>query len=185
MAASAKKSRSKPALVLDQAELEAKALAYLDRFDASAAQLGRVLSAFVRRRCPDPARWQAPIDALVARYQASGLVDDRRYAETLAQSARARGASRRAILARLGSRGISQELGREVLDRLEQEGSGNAELVAARALVRRRRLGPYRRSGEPRTNFRRDLGVLARAGFDLDTARAALQLPDDPDAEEF
>jgi hypothetical protein len=44
-------------------------------------------------------------------------------------------------------------------------------------------LGHYRAAAEQRDNYRRDLGILARAGFDFDTARRALS-SEGTDAEE-
>ena len=40
--------------------------------------------------------------------------------------------------------------------------------------MRKRKLGHFRPAEERRESFRRDLGVLARAGFAFDTAKAAL-----------
>ena len=49
-----------------------------------------------------------------------------------------------------------------------------AELEAARAYVRIRRLGPYR-SADARDEYRqKDLAALARQGFSFDTAKQAL-----------
>jgi len=171
--------------VLDQQTIEAKALAYLDKFDASTAHLRRILTDFVSKRSRelgvDATPHLATVEATLRRYQQTGLVDDRRYSLTMAQSLIARGASRQAIRAKLYARGIDNEVIDKVLQNLEtQQGS---ELDAARALVRKRRLGHYRAAAEQRDNYRRDLGILARAGFDFDTARRALS-SEGTDAEE-
>ena len=42
------------------------------------------------------------------------------------------------------------------------------------ALARRRRLGPWRSGPERAARRDRDLAALARAGFDLQTARAVI-----------
>ena len=171
--------------VLDQQTIEAKALAYLDKFDASTARLRRILTDFVSKRSREFGVDATPhletVEATLKRYQQTGLVDDRRYSLTMAQSLIARGASRQAIRAKLYARGIAKEVIDEVLQNLgAQQGS---ELDAARALVRKRRLGHYRAAAEQRDNYRRDLGILARAGFDFDTARRALS-SEGTDAEE-
>jgi regulatory protein len=49
-----------------------------------------------------------------------------------------------------------------------------SELEAARAYVRRRRLGPFRPEAERQPNRQRDLAALARTGFDHETAIRAL-----------
>lgn len=160
------------------AELERAALSYLNRFDSSAKNLRRVLFGVVRRaeKLGPVDRDQAArlIDQLIERYQASGLIDDRRYAETMARSLRTRGTSARAIRFKLSGRGIDANDGAEALASIDGD-APDAELEAARALVRRRRLGPYRPADERSARRQRDLGALARAGFSLDVARRALE----------
>jgi len=178
-------SRNRAAVVLDRQTVEAKALAYLDKFDASTARLRRILTDFVTKRSRELGVDATPhletVEATLQRYQQTGLVDDRRYSLTMAQSLIARGASRRAIRAKLYARGIANQVIDEVLQNLgTQQGS---ELDAARALVRKRRLGHYRSAAEQRDYYRRDLSILARAGFDFDTARRALSF-EGTDAEE-
>ncbi len=172
---------------LDRESIEAKALAYLDKFDASTARLRRILSDFVRKRARelevDPAAYLRMVEDTLTRYQQTGLVDDRRYSMSLARNLLARGSSRQAIRSKLHARGVQKQTIELVLQELtEQEGS---ELTAARALVRKRRLGHYRPATERRDHFRRDLGVLARAGFDFETARAALSLEGIDEADPF
>jgi regulatory protein len=163
---------------LDRRVIENKALSYLDRFDASASRLRRVLEQFVRRRAKelgaDASSFTSLIDEILNRYQASGVVDDRRYAASMARTLAERGASRQAILTKLLGRGVRAEVAQAVVVELGQE--VGTELDAARTLVRKRRLGHCRPEAERRANFRRDLGVLARAGFPFDVAKAALNL---------
>ena len=116
------------------------------------------------------------VDELIARYLESGLLNDRAYAEQRAASLQRRGTSRFSIAGKLAQKGVAAELVSGAIDSLEE--SGASELAAACALVRRRRLGPYR-APEKRADFRqKDLASLARAGFRLDLARRVLKAPD-------
>lgn len=168
-----KDSTPKP---LDRQAIEGKALSYLDRFDASASRLRRVLEQFVRQRAKELGVEAGPhltiVGETLERYQRSGLVDDRRFAATMARNLAQRGASRQSIKAKLYERGVEADVIDEVVQGLNQD--GGSELDAARSLVRKRKLGAYRPASERRKNLRRDLGVLARAGFAFDTAKAAL-----------
>src|SRR3954453_1635711 len=91
------------------AYLDRAALAYLERFASSAENLRRVLRRKVERRCrargENAAPFLALIDDVVARALRGGLVDDRRYAEARTATLRRRGASARAIGAKLASKG--------------------------------------------------------------------------------
>jgi len=171
---------------VDEAFLEATALAYLDRFDTTASHLKRVLRERVHRTmtrarrdegqpgadAADVERW---IAELLERFQASHLVDDRRFASTFVSSQRSRGASRTMIFEKLRAKGVPAELATEVLDGSEGEaGGGQRELEAARAYVRKRRMGPYRSPEEARARRQKDLAALARRGFSWDVATQAL-----------
>ncbi|MBI3204774.1 MAG: regulatory protein RecX [Myxococcales bacterium] len=160
-------------------ELDAAALRYLDRFDTSAKNLRRVLATYVKHaaaeRGADAAR-DAPalIDALLARYQSSGVLDDSRFAGAMASGLRRRGASARAIEQKLRLRGVDGEVAARALEGVDADAGADAELEAARAFVRKRRLGPFRAEAERAARRQRDLGALARAGFSMDVARRAL-----------
>lgn len=158
-------------------ELERAALEYLNRFDATAAKLRAVLLRRVRRSAEahgtDPEQGRRTIDALIDRYQQSGLVSDVRYAATMAHSLRARGASLRAIRYKLSARGVSDE---DVAAALRSEGiEEDGELDAARELARRRRLGPFRDSADRERHAHRDYAALARAGFPREVVERVLE----------
>jgi regulatory protein len=151
------------------------AISYLNRHTATREQLSRRLETWVLRRGepPDLGAARPLMAALLARYESSGLVDDKRLAEHAAERFRARGGSSRKIAARLHSRGISSSVIDDVLA-AERRENPEPDLAAARALVAKRRLGSLRPPAERAPNRRRDLAVLARAGFDFDTAIRAL-----------
>jgi len=161
--------------------LEKAALEYLGRYASSSAQLRQVLMRRVRRAqmlgAGDTATAVTAIDALVQRYIAAGLLDDRRFAEAQAASLQRRGTSQHFIRRRLAAKGIAREFVEEaVADLAENQGAG--DLAAACALARRRRLGPYRAPGTRGANRKRDLAALARAGFSLEIARRVLAAKD-------
>ena len=166
--------------------LENAALHYLERFASSSANLKRVLMRKVARsqrfHGSDAAEGERLVDAIIARYLEAGLLDDAGYAAQKAASLRRRGSSRFGIRGKLAAKGVDSELIDSTLDRLDEE-SGDGDLAAACALVRRRRLGPYRAPESRAEHRQRDLAALARAGFGLDLARRVLAAPD-PDALE-
>src|SRR5690606_5318904 len=171
--------RSPPTGESSDAELEAAALAYLERFDASAAALGQVLLRRARKRgVADLDAVRARIERILERYRSSGILNDRRYAATLAAGLRRRGCSRLAIRHKLRSKGIASDDIELVLGELDGD-APDPELEAAKALARRRRLGPYRQKQADPTQRRKDLAALARAGFSYETAVRALGPTDD------
>ncbi|MEI8393746.1 MAG: RecX family transcriptional regulator [Rhodospirillaceae bacterium] len=184
--------------------LERAALRYLERFAASTASFRRVLMTRVERSArehgTDRVEGAALVDALIERYQRSGLLNDAQYAEAKAATLRRRGASARAIREHLAVRGIDAELSAAALVSADEAGHANSEHAdsepadsepadsehadsepadsgdetAARALARRRRLGPFRSADQRAEHRARDLASLGRAGFSYEIARRVI-----------
>ncbi len=173
-------NKASPPRRITAAGLEAAALFYLERFASSAENLRRVLMRKVDRAArhfgDDPAEGSALVDRLIERYQASGLLDDRLYAEAKSRSLFRRGGSTRAIRQHLAARGVAAEVVDAALTELrEQADCGeDPDLAAAHAYARRRRLGPYRPPEARAAERHRDLAALGRAGFPFDVARAVV-----------
>jgi regulatory protein len=157
---------------LTRQKVEQMALAYVNRFDCTASKLKQHLTARVRKLGGEEssAAW---IAELVERYQGSGVLDDARFARNLTSQLGARGKSTRAIAQKLAARGVSRDMAGELMARRKQDEPG-AELDAARAYVRKRRLGPHRSAEERDAHRQKDLASLARQGFSFDIARQAL-----------
>jgi regulatory protein len=162
----------------DEAALHEAALAYLARFAATEATLTRALLRRIDRwargndspgAAAQAAVARAAARAVVARLVAAGAVDDRGFATARAARLRRTGRSRRAAAAHLAARGVDAATLRAALP-----DDPEAELAAAVAFARRRRLGPFAPvTGPPAP---RALAAFARAGFTQDVARAALAL---------
>ena len=159
--------------------LDRAALAYLQRFASSAESLRRVLLRRVERSAraheTDPVEGRRWVEELIERYSRAGLLDDAAYAEAKAQSLRRRGDSARLIVAKLAAKGIDSELAADAIEKADggENADEGAELAAAFALAKRKRVGPFRPADRDR--FRdRDLAALARAGFNYEVARTVV-----------
>lgn len=173
----------------DAAALRDAALAYLARYAATEAALRGVLERRIDRWArgaggdaeavaAQAAAAKRAAGEVVARLARAGAVSDAAFAESRARSLARAGRSRRAIAATLAAKGVNAETARGALP------SDDAELVSALALARRRRIGPFRAADPPdEAGRRRELGMLARAGFPQSIARRALAMPPDQAAE--
>ncbi len=174
--------------------LSRAALFYLSRFAASEHKLRQVLRNKIRRAAlADPSfaadgeRQEvllAAIETIIAKHKRTGVLNDAAYAGMKADSLRRAGRSRRRIDETLRRKGIPPDLAAQAL--IESDDGRDpqqAELEAATALARRRRLGPWRvrscvhAEEERRKCAARDIAALARAGFSLDIARRVLGKP--------
>jgi regulatory protein len=157
---------------LTRQKVEQMALAYVNRFDCTASKLKQHLTTRVRKLGGDEnaAAW---IAELVERYSGSGVLDDARFAQNLAANLSRRGKSSRAISQKLAQRGVPSDVASELIDARKRDDPG-AELEAARAYARKRRLGAHRPSEQQGEYRQKDLASLARQGFSFDIARQAL-----------
>jgi regulatory protein len=169
----------------DMAMLNDAGLAYLARYAATELSLRRVLERRIERWArlaggsDDPesiaervAVAREAVRAVVAKLAAAGAVNDTAYAESRALSLGRAGRSRRAVTAHLAAKGVSSEIARAVV-----RNDDASELAAALVLARRRRLGPFRVGAKPdAAGYRRELAVLARAGFPQAVASQALSI---------
>ena len=169
----------------DAARLHDAALAYLARFAATETSLRRVLARRVARwaRAAEAEHGAehaaegtraalAAVDGVVARLVAAGAVHDAAFAASRARSLTRRGKSRLAAAAHLAAKGVDAQTAARAL---KTEPAG--ELAAALALAARRRIGPFRAGEAPGPEgTRRELGILARAGFPRAVAEEALRL---------
>jgi regulatory protein len=179
-----KKPRKQPKKIT-ASYLENAALFYLQRYATSARNLKNVLIRKIDRSCAfhktPPQEFYAAVDALIERYQASGLLNDPLFAASRAASLRRQGQSRRTIEARLRQKGLAKDVIALALQEVDEErygeggdeGDGDAELDAARAFARRKKLGLGKRE------LRKEMAAMARAGFSYETAAKALSFRED------
>ena len=158
--------------------LENAALYYLQRYASSAENLRRVLRRKIMRSCAFhkdvPDAFYPIADELVARYIASGLLDDKVFARSKVSSLRRQGKSAKAIHAKLQAKGLGKDDIGTALEEQDTE-EEDADLAAARRLVKRKKLGQTKDAAKRQ----KELAVLGRAGFSYETAKAALDYAED------
>ena len=150
-------SGSETGRAIDAALLEEWALSYLGRYASTAENLRQVLRRRVRRRlAAEGARDRDAsasvgklIDALVARYRETGLVNDAAYAAGRARRGLTQGRSLRRIAAGLAAKGVGAADAAAAIASLRDD-TTDPDLAAAATFARRRRLGPFRTAKRPR-----------------------------------
>lgn len=177
---------------LDAARLDELALAYVARFATSTGKLAAYLARKLRERGWDEDAAVPPdVEAVVERMARAGYVSDEGYARMRSASLRRRGLGARRIAQDLGQAGIDADMREEAL------GSQQDARVAALALARKRRLGPFAGAGGDATDAvdagvrldpaqrEKQIAVFLRAGHPLATARALVNAASVSEAEEW
>jgi len=178
-----------PVRAPDAATLMEAAVAHLARYAATRAGLARVLERRVARwaRMAEdqeeaaaalPAARQA-VATVVARLVEQGLLDDAAFAARRGAGLVRAGRSPMAATAALRARGIAADVAEGAVP-----DDPASTLGAAIATARKRRIGPFRAGPEPdEAGRRRELGVLARAGFPREVALDVLAMaPEEAEA---
>ena len=170
----------KPPKKITEKYLYNSGLAYLQRFPASTPHFKRVMGRKIDRSC-NYHKEQSKEESLtflektVETFIRMGLLNDDAYLLGMITSLRRRGLSTQAILSKMSQKGMTQD---RVLETLrahdETTGVSNPDLAAATLLMRRKRIGPYRKTADFDKN--KELAGLARAGFGFDIAQKALGL---------
>lgn len=155
-----------PARSLSPERLEQRArnvvLYQLNRSIKSRKQLADILE---RREIPSEIA-----EAVLERFTEAGLIDDRRFAETLVSSRRSgKGLSRSALSRELSTKGVSAEIIEDVLSDLTFE----EDLATATKLAVKRIRGLMSLPRETRS--RRLLGFLQRKGYSASISFAAIK----------
>lgn len=178
--------KARPAPAVSAAWLERVALHYLDRYSASTQMLRRMLARRVdkraRARDEPPEQHAALVEETVARAVRAGLVDDKRFTLARLATLRRRGTSTRGAGAKLAAKGVARGLVEEALSQERDDAApdADAEEQAARAYLRRRRLGPHRQPQLRDAHRERDLAAMGRAGFPYALAKSLIDAePDD------
>jgi regulatory protein len=155
------------ALPLDEAALRTLALGYAARFATTRARLARYLERKLKERGWDGAQ-PADIGALTDRLAELGYIDDAAFAAMKGRAMAARGLGQRRVSEALAAAGVAAQ------DRGDAPGQA-AMFATAVAFARRKRLGPYARSGTDDPKQReKALAAMLRAGHRMDVARRVL-----------
>lgn len=184
----ARRREKKPPKKITEKYLYNSGLAYLQRFPSSTPNFRRVMGRKIDRSCnyhKDQGRedCQKLLDSTVETFIRQGLLNDEAYLQGMVTSLRRRGLSTQAILSKLVMKGMTQETILKTLRAYDEDrGTGNPDLAAAVMLMRRKRIGAFRRSED--ADKTKELAALARGGFGFDIAQKALFLEMD-EAEEI
>jgi regulatory protein len=194
-----KRGPREPGPAPSRAALHEAALAYLARGAATADSVKKTLERrignWARRSvragrdaegiAADAAKARELVPEIVARLGEVGLVNDTAFAENRARRMSSSGRSRRAIASHLAQKGVSAATVREALPH-----DAGAEVAAALAFARKRRIGPFASEDDVPTDRearrvaeRKALGAMARAGFDWNVCDRVMRMNRD-DADE-
>ena len=119
------------------------------------------------------------INIVIEDLEKNKFINDKFYSNSKAKSLIQRGSSINKIRNYLLSKGISNNYVKETLDKIKD--NKDQDFFSAVKLCKKRRIGPSRDENNRPLFYKKDIGILARAGFDFDTSKKVMDL----DKEEY
>ena len=115
------------------------------------------------------------IDQVIENLEQNKFLNDELYSDSKSRMLLRRGYSLNKINQSLRTKGIEQKFIKQSLEKIKNK-EIEPDFVSALKLCKRRRIGAIRPSANRELFYKKDMGVLARAGFDYDLSKRVLNL---------
>ena len=174
------RNRKKPLKVTVE-EMRNFAFAYLEKFAPSKQQLKTyLLKKYMKLSASDIKKKDVNklIDIVLLDLEKSKFINDQFYSESKAKNMIQRGSSINKIRNYLIGKGIKNEFVKETVDKIKEDNS-DQDFFSAIKICKKRRIGPSRPEDNRPLFYNKDIGVLARNGFDFDTSKRVMDLTKD------
>ncbi len=159
-------------------EIKELALKYLDKYQPSK----KSLQIYLFRKAIDAQSSSVEkseiinkIEIVLNELEEKGILNDSLYSELKSKNFLKRGYSLNKIRQHLSQKGISGELLRKTIEKIQNDET-NPDFYSAIRICKKRRIGPYRPDANKEIFYKKDMGVLARSGFSYDLSKEVLGL---------
>ena len=115
------------------------------------------------------------INTIVINLEKGHFLNDSLYSDSKARMFFRRGYSLKKIGHSLKSKGIEEKIIKISLQKIKNEKS-DPDFVSAMKICKKRRIGPMRPDGNRELFYKKDMGILARSGFNYDISKKILSM---------
>ena len=115
------------------------------------------------------------IDEIIMNLEKNKIVNDELYSDSKARMFLRRGYSLNKINQSLRHKGIDSKYIKQSIDKIKED-QIEPDFVSALKLCKRRRIGPMRPQANRELFYKKDMGILARSGFDYETSKRVVDL---------
>ncbi len=160
------------------ANLRDLAYSYIEKYNPSKQQTKTyLLKKYLKKYQGSKAKKEISeiIDNIVANLEKSHFLNDSLYSDSKAKMLFRRGYSLNKIGHSLRSKGIEQKNIEISLEKIKNEKT-DPDFVSAMKICKKRRIGPVRPQGNRELFFKKDIGILARAGFSYEISKKILSM---------
>ena len=118
------------------------------------------------------------IDIVIEDLEKSKFINDKFYSESKAKSLIQRGSSINKIRNYLFNKGVGEKYIKNTIEKIHSNNE-DQDFFSAIKICKKKRIGPSREEPNRPLFYKKDLGVLARSGFDFEVSRRVMELDKD------
>ena len=171
----------KKALELTVEEMRNFAFIYVEKFTPSKQQLKTyLLKKYLKSKTTNFNKCDISdlIDIVIEDLEKSKFIDDKFYSESKAKNLIQRGSSINKIRNYLIGKGIGEKYIKNTIDKINKN-NDDQDFFSAIKICKKKRIGPSRNENNRSLFYKKDIGILARAGFNFEVSRRVMDLEKD------
>ena len=159
-------------------EMRNFSFAYIEKYTPSKQQLRTyLLKKYLKVQIPNINKKNITdlIDVVLKDLENSKFINDQFYSKSKAKSLIKRGSSINKIRSYLISKGVSDKYVRKTIDEIKERNE-DQDFFSAIKVCKKKRIGPSRNDSNRPLFYKKDMGVLARSGFDLEVSKRVMDI---------
>ena len=171
----------KKALEATVEEMRKFSFSYLEKYSPSKQQLKTyLLKKYLKKGTFNIKKQDVVdlIDVVLLDLEKTKFISDKFYSETKAKNLIQRGSSINKIRNYLISKGIKDEYIKETILKIN-ENNEDQDFFSAIKICKKKRIGPSREESNRSLFYKKDIGILARSGFNFEISRRVMELEKD------
>ena len=162
-------------------EMRNFSFSYIEKFAPSKQQLKTyLLKKYLKSKIPSVKKSNINdlIDIVIEDLEKSKFINDKFYSESKAKSLIQRGSSINKIRSYLFNKGIGEKYIKNTIEKIYANNE-DQDFFSAIKICKKKRIGPSRDEANRPLFYKKDIGVLARSGFNFEVSRRVMELEKD------
>ena len=171
----------KKSLEITVEEMRNFSFSYIEKYAPSKQQLKTyLLKKYLKAKIPNINKKNITdlIDIVLGDLEKTKFISDKFYSSSKAKYLIQKGSSINKIRNYLLNKGINGKYINETINQIREKNE-NQDFFSAIKVCKKKRIGPSRDEDNRPLFYKKDLGILARSGFDFDTSKKILDLEKD------
>jgi len=162
-------------------EMRNFSFAYIEKYAPSKQQLKTyLLKKYIKSKIPNVNKKNIIdlIDVVLEDLENTKFLNDQFYSDSKAKSLIQRGSSINKIRQYLMSKGVKNNYIKDTIDKIKDKNE-DQDFFSAIKICKKKRIGPARNENNRSLFMKKDLGILARSGFDFETSKRVIDIDKD------